>query len=491
MKRLFATLMLLGSLGLSGVALAEEPAPAPVPAVTMEATAAPAAEAALPEAAPAAPAPAEAAAPVPDKGDTTWMLVATLLVILMTIPGLALFYGGLVRAKNMLSVLTQVFAIFCVISVLWVVYGYSLAFTGGGDLNSYIGGFSKMFLKGVDPSVNVETFSKGVVIPEMVFMVFQLTFAAITVALIVGGFAERIKFSALLVLSVLWFTFSYLPMAHMVWFWGGPSAYGDPAGFLFAKGALDFAGGTVVHINAGIAALMGAIVIGKRVGYGRDSMAPHNLTATMIGASLLWVGWFGFNAGSNLEATGTAVLAMVNTVVATAAAAMSWMFAEWMIKGKPSMLGIASGAVAGLVAITPAAGFAGPMGAIVLGAIAGVVCLWGVSGLKKALGYDDSLDVFGIHGIGGIIGAIGTGILVNPALGGTGVFDYATNAVAEYSSAQVISQLWGVGTAIVWSGVVSFVLFKLIDMTMGLRVPEEQEREGLDTASHGERAYNY
>ncbi len=381
------------------------------------------------------------------------MLVATLLVILMTIPGLALFYGGLVRSKNMLSVLTQVFAIFCMISVLWVVYGYSLAFTAGGDLNSFIGGLSKMFLAGVDPSVNVETFSKGVVIPEMVFMVFQLTFAAITVALIVGAFAERIKFSALLVFSVLWFTFSYLPMAHMVWFWGGPSAYGDPAGFLFAKGALDFAGGTVVHINAGIAALMGAIVIGKRVGYGKDSMAPHNLTATMIGASLLWVGWFGFNAGSNLEATGTAVLAMVNTVVATAAAAMAWLFTEWMIKGKPSMLGIASGAVAGLVAVTPAAGFVGPMGAILLGAVAGV-------------------------------------ILVNPALGGTGVFDYATNAVAEYSSAQVISQLWGVGTVVVWSGVVSFVLFKLIDMTMGLRVPEEQEREGLDTATHGERAYN-
>jgi Amt family ammonium transporter len=418
------------------------------------------------------------------------MLVSTLLVILMTIPGLALFYGGLVRAKNMLSVLSQVFAIFCVISILWVVYGYSLVFTSGGDLNSYIGGLSKMFLAGVDTSVNVETFSKGVVIPELVFMVFQLTFAAITVALIVGGFAERIKFSALLVFSVLWFTCSYLPMAHMVWFWGGPSAYGDPAGFLFAKGVLDFAGGTVVHINAAMAALMGAIVIGKRVGLGRDAMVPHNLTSTMIGASLLWVGWFGFNAGSNLEANGTAVLAMVNTVVATAAAAVSWMFAEWLLKGKPSMLGMVSGAVAGLVAVTPAAGFADPMGAIVLGLIVGVACLWGVTGLKKALGYDDSLDVFGIHGIGGIIGAIGTGILVNPALGGTGVFDYSTMAVAEYSSAQVMSQVWGVGVAVVWSGVVSFVLFKLIDMIMGLRVSEEQEREGLDTASHGECAYN-
>ncbi len=493
MKRLFATLMLLGSLGFSSLALSEEPVPAPAPALAMEAGAA--AEATAPAAPPAAEAspaasPAAAAAPVPDKGDTAWMMLSTLLVILMVIPGVALFYGGLVRAKNMLSVLTQVFTIFCLISVLWVVYGYSLAFTGGGDLNSYIGGLSKMFLAGVDPSINVETFSKGVVIPEMAFMVFQLTFAAITVALIVGGFAERIKFSALLVFSVLWFTFSYLPMAHMVWFWGGPSAYGDPAGFLFAKGALDFAGGTVVHINAAMAALMGAIVIGKRVGYGRDAMAPHNLMATMIGASLLWVGWFGFNAGSNLEANGTAVLALVNTVVATAAAALSWMFVEWMLKGKPSLLGVTSGAVAGLVAITPAAGFVGPMGAILLGAVGGVGALWGVTGLKKALGYDDSLDVFGIHGVAGIIGAIGTGILVNPALGGTGVFDYATGTVAAYSSAQIVSQLWGVGTVIVWSGVVSFVLFKLIDMTMGLRVPEEQEREGLDTASHGERAYN-
>jgi ammonium transporter, Amt family len=481
MKQFFATLMMLCTLGLSGLAFAETAAPA-VAAVAVVAdtvaTAAPAAEA--------------VAAPVPDKGDTAWMLVSTLLVILMTIPGLALFYGGLVRTKNMLSVLTQVFAIFCLISVLWVLYGYSLAFTTGAEgVNSYIGGLSKAFLNGVTTSANVETFSKGVVIPEMVFMVFQLTFAAITVALIVGSFAERIKFSALMLFAALWFTFSYLPIAHMVWFWGGPSLYGDPAGFLFAKGALDFAGGTVVHINAGIAALVGAIVIGKRVGFGRDAMTPHNLTSTMIGASLLWVGWFGFNAGSNLEANGTAVLAMVNTVVATAAAALSWMFAEWLLKGKPSMLGIASGAVAGLVAITPAAGFVGPMGAIVLGLIAGVVCLWGVSGLKKALGYDDSLDVFGIHGIGGILGAIGTGILVNPALGGTGVFDYATGTVAAYNmSAQVTSQLWAVGVAVVWSGVVSFVLFKLIDMVIGLRVSEEDEREGLDTASHGERAYN-
>ena len=418
------------------------------------------------------------------------MMLSTLLVILMIIPGLALFYGGLVRAKNMLSVLAQVFTIFCVIAILWVVYGYSLAFTDGGSLNSFVGGLSKMFLKGVDTAVTVETFSKGVVIHEMMFMAFQLTFAAITVALIVGGFAERIKFSALLVFSVLWFTFSYLPMAHMVWFWGGPSAYDAPAGFLFAKGALDFAGGTVVHINAAMAALVGAIVVGKRVGYGRDPMPPHNLVMTMIGGSLLWVGWFGFNAGSNLEATGTAVLAMVNTIVATAAAALSWMFAEWVLRGKPSLLGAVSGAVSGLVAITPAAGFAGPMGAIALGLVTGAACLWGVTGLKHMLGYDDSLDVFGVHGIGGIIGAIGTGILVNPALGGSGIFDYATGAVAEYSSAQVINQLWGVGVAIVWSGVVSFVLFTLLKMTMGLRVSQDEEREGLDTVSHGERAYS-
>ena len=439
----------------------------------------------------AAPAAAAIPPPVPNKGDTTWMLVSTLLVILMTIPGLALFYGGLVRTKNMLSVLTQVFVIFCLIAVLWVTYGYSLAFTAGGGLNSFIGGFDRLFLRGLTVDSVVETFSKGVVIPEMAFMVFQLTFAAITTALIVGGLAERVKFSALLVFSVLWFTVSYLPMAHMVWFWGGPSAYGDPSGFLFSKGALDFAGGTVVHINAGMAALMGAIVLGKRIGYPKTAMAPHSLTMTMIGASLLWVGWFGFNAGSNLEANGTAVLAMVNTVVATAAAALAWMFMEWMLKGKPSLLGAASGAVAGLVAVTPAAGFAGPMGAIVLGAVAGVGCLWAVTGLKKAMGYDDSLDVFGVHAIGGIIGAIGTGIVANPKFGGSGVFDYATGKVGDFDmAAQLVSQAWGVGTVVIWSGVASLVLFKLIDLIIGLRVTEEDEREGLDVASHGERAYN-
>ena len=446
------------------------------------------------DAAPDAAAAAAAAAPppVPNKGDTTWMMVSTIIVILMTIPGLALFYGGLVRTKNMLSVLSQIFVIFCLVAVLWVIYGYSLAFgTSGGSLNSFIGGFGKAFLKGITPDSVVETFSKGVVIPELVFMVFQLTFAAITTGLIVGGLAERVKFSALLVFSALWLTFSYLPIAHMVWFWGGPSAFGDPSGFIFAKGALDFAGGTVVHINSGIAALMGALVLGKRIGYPKTAMAPHSLTMTMVGASLLWVGWYGFNAGSNLEATGTAVLAMVNTTVAPAAAALSWMFVEWLLKGKPSLLGAVTGAVAGLVAITPAAGFAGPMGAVVLGVVAGVVCLWAVTGLKKALGYDDSLDVFGVHCIGGIVGAIGTGIVANPKFGGSGVFDYAAGKIADYDmSAQLISQLWGVGTVLLWSGIVSFVLFKLIDLIMGLRVSEESEREGLDIASHGERAYN-
>jgi len=413
-------------------------------------------------------------AAVPDKGDTTWMMLSTLLVILMIVPGLSLFYGGLVRAKNMLSVLSQVFAIFALVSVLWVIYGYTLAFGDGGVLNGMIGDLSKLFLAGVTPDSTAATFTDGVVIPELTFVAFQLTFAAITTALIVGGFAERIKFSALLVFSALWFTLSYLPIAHMVWATGG---------YLFEMGALDFAGGTVVHINAGIAALVGAIVIGKRIGYGKEPMAPHNLPMTMIGASLLWVGWFGFNAGSNLEATGGAALALLNTIVATGAAALTWMFAEWMLRGKPSMLGIASGAVAGLVAVTPAAGLVGPMGAIILGAIAGPACLWAVSSLKMALGYDDSLDVFGIHAVGGIIGAIGTGIFVSPALGGVGVDDYSMMG-------QVMTQATGVLVTVAWSGVVSFVLFKLIDVVMGLRVSEEAEREGLDTATHGERAYN-
>ena len=414
-----------------------------------------------------------AAVPVPDKGDTAWMMLSTLLVILMIIPGVALFYGGLVRSKNMLSVLTQVMAIFCMISLLWAIYGYSLAFGDGGSLNWMIGDFSKLFLAGITVDSTAPTFTDGVVIPEFVFVSFQLTFAAITVALIVGGLAERVKFSALMVFGALWFTFSYLPITHMVWATGG---------YLLESGDLDFAGGTVVHINAGIAAVVGAIVLGKRVGYGRDPMQPHNLPMTMIGASLLWVGWFGFNAGSNLEANGGAGLAFINTILATAAGGMGWMLTESLLRGKPSMLGVASGVVAGLVAVTPAAGLVGPMGAIVMGAIAGAACLWGVTGLKKMFGYDDSLDVFGIHGLGGIIGAIGTGIFVSPALGGVGVDDYTMMG-------QVITQATGVLLTIVWSGVVSLVLFKLIDMTMGLRVSEEEERQGLDTASHGERAY--
>jgi len=417
---------------------------------------------------------APAAAPVPNKGDTTWMMLSTLLVILMIVPGLALFYGGLVRAKNMLSVLSQVFGIFALVSILWIIYGYSLAFGDGGSLNWMIGNMSKLFLMGVTTDSTAATFTEGVVIPELTFVAFQLTFAAITTALIIGGFAERIKFSALLVFSALWFTFSYLPIAHMVWAAGG---------YMFEKGALDFAGGTVVHINAGIAALVGAIVIGKRIGYGKEPMAPHNLPMTMIGAALLWVGWFGFNAGSNLEATGGAALALLNTIVATAAAGMSWMLAEWLLRGKPSLLGIVSGVVAGLVAITPAAGLVGPMGAIVLGLVVGPICLWAVSSLKKTLGYDDSLDVFGIHAVGGIIGAIGTGIFVSPALGGVGVAGYTMGG-------QVVTQATGVLVTIVWSGGVSFVLFKLVDMVMGLRVSEEAEREGLDTSTHGERAYS-
>ncbi len=421
-----------------------------------------------------APAAATAPAPVPDKGDTTWMMLSTLLVILMIVPGLSLFYGGLVRAKNMLSVLSQVFGIFALISILWVVYGYSLAFGDGGAMNWAIGDLSKLFLAGMTADSTAATFTDGVVIPEFTFVAFQLTFAAITTALIIGGFAERLKFGSLMVFSALWFTFSYLPIAHMVWATGG---------YLFEKGALDFAGGTVVHINAGVAALVGAIVIGKRIGYGKEPMAPHNLPMTMIGASLLWVGWFGFNAGSNLEATGGAALALLNTIVATAAAALAWMAAEKMMRGKASMLGIASGAVAGLVAVTPAAGLVGPMGAIILGLIVGPVCLWAVSGLKKSLGYDDSLDVFGIHAVGGIVGAIGTGIFVSPALGGVGIDGYEMGA-------QVVTQATGVLITIVWSGVVAFVCFKLVDLVMGLRVSEEDEREGLDTATHGERAYN-
>ena len=492
MKRLFALLALVGAVAFGAPAWAEEKAA--VSAAPVAAAVAPAAAAADA----AAPAPAAAPALVPNKGDTAWVMVCAALVILMSIPGLALFYGGLVRTKNMLSVLMQVFVIFSLISVLWVVYGYSAAFTEG---NAFFGTLDKLFLKGITPESVGATFSKGVVIPELAFVIFQGAFAAITCGLIVGAFAERAKFAAILVFMVIWFTLSYIPMAHMVWYWAGPDAYidaaageaaGKTAGFLFQKGALDFAGGTVVHINAAVAGLVGAYMIGKRTGLGNVAMAPHSLTFTMIGASLLWFGWFGFNAGSALEANGGAALAMVNTWVATACATLSWMFAEWVLKGKPSMLGAASGAVAGLVAITPAAGFVGVMGGIIIGLLAGVVCLWGVNGLKKILGADDSLDVFGIHGLGGILGAILTGVFADPALGGTGVIDYVANAVGAYDmTAQVTSQFWGVGTVIVWSGVVSVVAFKLVDIVIGLRVPEDEEREGLDLTSHGETAYHH
>jgi Amt family ammonium transporter len=437
------------------------------------------------------------ATPTPDKGDVAWMTVSTILVILMIVPGLALFYGGLVRAKNMLSVLMQVMMVFSLITVLWVIYGYTLAFGGDG---SFYGTFDKLFLSGVTPESVAATFSKGVVIPELTFIAFQATFAAITCALIVGAFAERVKFSAVLLFSALWFTFCYIPTAHMVWYWAGPDAITDEksleavtaaAGYLWAKGALDFAGGTVVHINAGVAGLVGAYVIGKRVGYGREAMAPHSLVMTMIGASLLWVGWFGFNAGSNLEANGVTALAAINTLVATAAATLSWSFTEWFAKGKPSMLGAASGAVAGLVAITPACGFVGPMGALIIGLISGVACVWGVNGLKRMLGADDSLDVFGVHGVGGIVGALLTGVFAAPSLGGTGIFDYVKNAAnPEYSiGSQVWIQLQGVLITIVLSAVVAYIAFKIVDVLVGLRVPEDEEREGLDIASHGESAY--
>jgi ammonium transporter, Amt family len=439
----------------------------------------------------------EAAAPTVNKGDTTWVIVATILVALMTVPGLALFYGGMVRAKNMLSVLMQVFVIFSLCAILWALYGYSIAFTEG---NEYFGGLSKAFLSGITPDSMAATFSKGVYIPEYIYVAFQLTFSAITPALIIGAFAERVKFSGVLIFTVIWFTFSYLPIAHMVWYWAGPDAYTDAdagakaaatAGFLFQKGALDFAGGTVVHINAGIAGLVGALVLGKRVGYGREFIAPHSVAFTMVGASLLWVGWFGFNVGSNLEANGLATLVFVNTLLAAAAATLSWMGIEWVVRGKPSMLGAASGAVAGLVAITPACGWAGPMGSILLGLVVGVVCFWSVTSLKHALGYDDSLDAFGVHGIGGIIGALGTAVVANPALGGTGVWDYVANGVAPYDFVtQFISQSWGVATAIIWSGVVSWLAFKIADILVGLRVDEAVEREGLDVAEHGETAYH-
>jgi ammonium transporter, Amt family len=501
-KKLLASVALgLAALAFGGASLAQTtaasaPAAAAAPSAEAASAAAPAAASAS-AATDAASAPA-AATPVPDKGDTAWMTVATAMVILMTIPGLALFYGGLVRSKNVLSVLMQVFIVFSLITVLWVVYGYSLAFTAS---NPFFGTLDKMLLKGVTPESIAATFSKGVYIPELTFVAFQGTFAAITVALIVGAFAERIKFSAVLLFAVLWFTFSYLPIAHMVWYWDGPDAITDEktleavtnnAGWLWAKGALDFAGGTVVHINAAVAGLVGAYMLGKRVGYGREAMAPHSLPLTMIGASLLWVGWFGFNAGSNLEANGITALAFINTVVATAAATLSWAAAEALMKGKASMLGAASGAVAGLVAITPACGFVGVGGALVIGLLAGVLCLWGVSGLKRLLGADDSLDVFGVHGIGGITGALLTGVFAAPGWGGTGICNYVANKCGEWGGIgnQVWIQLQGVLATVFISAVVAAIAFKIVDLVIGLRVSEEEEREGLDISSHGETAYN-
>ena len=430
------------------------------------------------------------------------MLVCTAMVLLMSVPALALFYGGMVRSKNILSVLMQVFVVFSLITVLWCVYGYSLAFTEG---NAYFGGFDRLFLKGSFDAAKGEfamaaTFSKGVVIPELVFVAFQATFAAITVCLILGAFAERVKFSAVLIFAVLWFTFAYAPIAHMVWFWMGPDAYTDPklidelnakAGMLWQWGALDFAGGTVVHINAGVAGLVGSYMIGKRIGFGKEALSPHNVPMTMIGAALLWFGWFGFNAGSALEANNSAALAFINTFLATACAVLSWIFFEWIFKGKPSMLGAASGAVAGLVAITPAAGNVGIPGAFVIGSLAGVVCLWGVSGLKRLLGADDSLDVFGVHALGGILGALLTGIFNSPELGGPGlVTDWVTGKTGfpGYGE-QLMIQAKAVGVTIIWSAVVAFVSFKIADILVGLRVSEEEEREGLDVTSHGESAY--
>jgi Amt family ammonium transporter len=434
------------------------------------------------------------------------MMVSTLLVIMMTVPGLALFYGGLVRSKNMLSVLMQVMVTFAMIVVLWTIYGYSLAFTEG---NAFVGGFDRLMMKGTWDNVagtfaNGATFSKGVYIPEIVFAAFQATFAGITCALIVGSFAERMKFSAVLAFMALWFTFSYAPIAHMVWFWMGPDAYSaagvvdemnGKAGFIWQMGALDFAGGTVVHINAAVAGLVGAYMIGKRIGYGKESMAPHSLTLTMVGSALLWVGWFGFNAGSALEANGFAALAFMNTFVATAAAILAWCAGEALHKGKASMLGAASGAVAGLVAITPAAGNVGIGGALIIGVLAGFACLWGVTGLKKLLGADDTLDVFGVHGVGGILGALLTGVFNSPNLGGpSAVGDWVTVAMVTPDAYSIAAQVWiqakAVGITIVWSAVVSLVAFKVVDLAIGLRVPEDQEREGLDISSHGETAYN-
>ncbi|MBA4014165.1 MAG: ammonia channel protein [Phenylobacterium sp.] len=495
---------------LAPAAFAQEAAPAPAAAEAAApatpAAAPPAAEAAAPVAeAAAAPAP-EAAAPTVDKGDTTWMLVSTVLVLLMIIPGLALFYGGLVRQKNMLSMLMQVSTVTVIGMIAWLFYGYSLAFTDGGSLDSFVGGAGRLFLKDVTPSSLAATFSTGVAIPELVFICFQMTFACITAALVLGGVAERMKFAAVVAFAILWPLLSYYPMAHMVWWWAGPDAVAaNPtapiqSGLLWGFGALDFAGGTVVHINAGIAALVGALIVGPRKGFGSEAMPPHSLTLTLVGAGLLWVGWFGFNAGSNLEANGYAALAMINTLVATAAAGISWVAVEWLTRGKASMLGLASGLVAGLVAVTPAAGFSGPVGAVILGLVVSPICVFFCSTIKNALKYDDSLDAFGIHAVGGIVGAIATGLLVNPAWGGAGVVDYTTCALdgdistcdtaAYVMSTQVLAQVKAVLVAIGWSGVMSSIVFFVIKYTIGLRPSVETEEEGLDITEHGERAYH-
>jgi len=496
MKKLCAFLAVALSFAFAGTTLAQEKKDAPKEAPKMEAKK----DEAKPAAEPAKP------APTPNKGDVAWMLTSTALVLMMSVPALALFYGGMVRSKNALSMLMQVFVVFSLVTVLWCIYGYSLAFTEG---NAYFGSLTdRLFLKGTFDADKGEfamaaTFSKGVVIPELVFVAFQATFAAITCCLILGAIAERAKFSAVLAFIVLWFTFSYTPIAHMVWFWMGPDAYttakivdemNGKAGLLWQWGALDFAGGTVVHINSGIAGLVGAYLIGRRIGYGKEAMPPHNLTLTMIGAALLWTGWFGFNAGSALEANGSAALAFINTYLATACAVLSWIAGEAIFKGKPSMLGAASGAVAGLVAITPAAGNVGIPGAFVIGLAAGLVCLWGVSGLKKLLGADDSLDVFGVHAIGGILGALLTGVFNSPSLGGPSFnvdwFVATTVPAKDYSiAAQVWIQAKAVGVTLLWSGIVAAVSYKLVDWTIGLRVSEEDEREGLDTTAHGEAAY--
>jgi ammonium transporter, Amt family len=511
MKKLIAVLSILALFGVAGGAGAQDKAPekAAAEAKAEPAKDAPKADAKKDEAAPAAKAEEKKEeakpAPTPNKGDVAWMLTSTALVLMMSVPALALFYGGMVRSKNALSMMMQVFVVFSLVTVLWCVYGYSLAFTEG---NAFFGGFDRLFLNGTFDAAKGEfamaaTFSKNTPLPELVFVVFQATFAAITCCLVLGAFAERAKFSAVLVFITLWFTFSYAPIAHMVWFWMGPDAYtaanvvdamNAKAGLIWQWGALDFAGGTVVHINSGVAGLVGAYVMGKRIGYGKEAMAPHNVTLTMIGAALLWTGWFGFNAGSALEANGSAALAFTNTYLATACAVLSWILGEAIFKGKPSMLGAASGAVAGLVAITPAAGNVGIPGAFVIGLGAGLVCLWGVNGLKKLLGADDSLDVFGVHATGGIFGALMTGIFNSPSLGGPGyVSDWVTGKITTAAEYSIASQFWiqfkGVALTFVWSAVVAFICYKIVDLTIGLRVPEEEEREGLDVTSHGEAAY--